>query len=102
MNQSGWSLQKFKLRTIYIHRFYTTVGCHTDPLTRSNLILNKHNDDGFCLLWNLMAFLQPARDNRHRLSNKNKQENINEIKWPDPQRGTALGSPYGFANTVPR
>ena len=34
MNQSGWSMQRFIKRTMYIHRFYPTGGCTTElPFT---------------------------------------------------------------------
>ena len=29
MNQSGWSMQRFVKRTMYIHRFYSTGACTT-------------------------------------------------------------------------
>ena len=55
MNQSGWILQNFILRTMYVHRFYPTGGCYTDLPFKSRYLLNIQNDDGFCLLQNLIT-----------------------------------------------
>ena len=30
MNQSGWSMQRFVKRRMYIHRFYPSAGCTTE------------------------------------------------------------------------
>ena len=60
MNQSGWSMQRFVKRTMYIHRFYPTGGCTTELPFTSRYILNIHNTDNKCLLWSLIAYLHPA------------------------------------------
>ena len=83
MTQSEWSLQKFKLRTMYIHRFYPTGGCHTALQLKSRYLLNIQNDDDFCLLWNLIAYFHPANNKSYRVSNYIKREYINTIKLPD-------------------
>ena len=51
MNQSGWSMQTFVQRTMYIHRFYPSGGCDTELPFTSRYILNIHNTDNKCLLW---------------------------------------------------
>ena len=80
MNQSGWSMQRFIKRTMYIHRFYPSGGCDTElPLT-SRYILNIHNTDNKCLLLCLIAYLHPAKDHPSRVSNNNKPEYINQLK----------------------
>ena len=82
MNQSGWSMQRFVKRTMYIHRFYPSGGCDTELPFTSRYILNIHNTDNNCLLWCLIAYLHPAPHNPSRVSNYNKPEYINEIKLP--------------------
>ena len=82
MNQSGWSMQRFVKRIMYIHRFYTTGGCTTELPFKFNYIININNDVKRCLLWCLIAYLHPAPHNPNRVSNYNKPEYINEIKLP--------------------
>ena len=82
MNQSGWSMQRFVKRTMYIHRFYPSGGCDTELPFTSRYILNIHNTDNNCLLWCLIAYLHPAPHNLSRVSNYNKPEYIKEIKLP--------------------
>ena len=82
MNQSGWSMQRFIKRTMYIHSFYPSGGCATELPFKSRYILNIHNNDDKCLLWYLIAYLHPAPHNPSRVSNYNKPEYINEIKLP--------------------
>ena len=50
MNQSGWSMQRFIKRTMYIHRFYPTGACTTELPFTSIYILHIHNTDNKCLL----------------------------------------------------
>ena len=82
MNQSGWSLQKFVKRTMYIHRFYPTGGCTTELPFTSRYIINIHNTDNKCLLWCLIAYLHPESRDPNRVSKYKKPEYINEIKLP--------------------
>ena len=44
MKQSGWSMQRFVKRTMYIHRFYPTGGCSSELPLISNYIININND----------------------------------------------------------
>ena len=50
-NQSGGGMQRFIKRTMYIHRFYPTVGCTTELPFTSSYIVNIKNTDNKCLLW---------------------------------------------------
>ena len=45
MNQSGWSMQRFIQRTMYIHRFHPTGGCTIKVPFTSRYTLNIHNTD---------------------------------------------------------
>ena len=82
MNQSGWSMQRFVKKTMYIHRFYHTGACTTELPFTSRYILNIHNIHNKCLLWCLIAYLHPASGDPNRVSKYNKPEYINEIKLP--------------------
>ena len=73
-------MQRFIKRTMYIHRFYPSGGCDTELPFTSRFILNIHNTDNKCLLWWLIAYLHPAKDNPSRVSIYNKPEYINELK----------------------
>ena len=80
MNKSGWSMQRFVKRTMYIHRFYPTGGSTTELPFTSRYMLSIHNTDNKCLLWCLIAYIQPASRDPNRVSKYNKPEYINEIK----------------------
>ena len=90
MNQSGWSMQRFVKRTMYIHRFNPTGGCTTELPFTSRYIPNIHNTDNKCLLWCLIAYSHPASRDPNRVSKYNKPEYINEIKLPK------LPPPYDY------
>ena len=76
MNQSGWSMQRFVKRTMYIHRFHPSGGCSTELPFTSRYIPNIYNTDNKCLLWCSIAYLHPAKDHPNRVSSYNKQEYI--------------------------
>ena len=90
MNQSGWSLQRFIKRTMYIHRFYPTGGCTSELPFTFLYILNIKNSDNNCLLLCLIAYLHPAKYNSNKVSSYNKPEYINEIKLPK------IPPPHGY------
>ena len=89
MNQSGWSMQRFIKRTMYIHRSYPTGGCTTELPFTPRYILNTNNTDNNCLLWCLVAYLHPAKNNSNKVSSYNKLEFFNEIKL------SKIPPPYG-------
>ena len=91
MNQSGWSMQRFIKRSMYIHRFYPSVGCCTELAFTSRYILNIYNTDNKSLLWCLIAYLHPAKDHPDRISNYKKPEFIKEIKLSN-----GVTPPYDF------
>ena len=68
MNLSGWSMQRFIIRTMYLLRFYPTGGCTTKVPFTSRYILNIHNTGNKCLLWCIMAHLHPAKVNSNKVS----------------------------------
>ena len=71
MKDSGWRIDKLYCMTIY---FYKTneMNCSNyvkKPL-RSNTILNIENNDKYCFLWSILAYLHPCNNNHsNRVSN---------------------------------
>ena len=71
MKDSGWQFDKINSMTIY---FYKTTGMNGSnyiktPL-RSNAILNVENNDKYCFLWSISAYLHPCNNNHpNRVSN---------------------------------
>ena len=61
MKDSGWRLDKINLMTIY---FYQTgiMNCSNYIIipVRSNAILNIENNDKYCFLWSILAYLHPS------------------------------------------
>ena len=90
LNKSGWSMQGFVKRTVYIHSFFPTAGCTTKVPFTSRYILNINNTDNKSLLCCFIAYLHPAPHNPNRVNNYNKPEYINEIKLPK------ISPPYGY------
>ena len=77
LNKSGWSMQGFVKRTVYIHSFFPTAGCTTKVPFTSRYILNINNTDNKSLLCCFIAYLHPAPHNPNRVNNYNKPEYIN-------------------------
>ena len=64
MKDSGWRFDKINSMTIY---FYKTIEMNGSnyvkiPL-RSNAILNIENNDKYCFLWSILAYLHPCKNN---------------------------------------
>ena len=64
---------------MYTHKFYPTVCCSTNLSFNSNCKFDIKNNDEFCLLWVLVAYLHPAKDHPNRIGNYNKPEYTKEI-----------------------
>ena len=71
MKDSGWRFDKINSMTIY---FYETIEMNglnyvKIPL-RTNAILNIENNDKYCFLWPILAWLHPCNNNHpNRVSN---------------------------------
>ena len=71
MKDSGWRFDKLYSITLY---FYNTIEMNGSnyvkiPL-RSNAILNIENNDKYCFLWSILAYLHPCNNNHpNRVSN---------------------------------
>ena len=79
MEDSGWRFDKKNSMTIY---FYKTVEINGSnyikiPL-RSNAILNIENNDKYCFLWSILAYLHPC-NNHHPNRVSNYRQYFNEL-----------------------
>ena len=82
MIQSSCTMQRFDKRTMYIHIFYPTGGCHAEQPFNSNKKNMKKNDEE-CLLWCLIAYLHPAEHKLEKVRNYNESEYIIETTLPN-------------------
>ena len=74
MKDSGWRFEKIKSMTVYFHK--------TGEINRrsyvkisliSNATLNIENNDKYCFLWSILAYLHPCNNNHsNRVSNYRK------------------------------
>ena len=69
MKDSGWRFDKINSMTVY---FYKTTELNGSiyvkiPL-RTNAILNIENNDKFCFLWSILAYLHPCNNHPNRVS----------------------------------
>ena len=71
------------MRAKYIHKFHPNGGCSTNLPFNSNHRINIKNNDEFCLLWCLIAYIHAAKDRPNGVSNYNKSEYTIEIKLPN-------------------
>ena len=50
LNQSGWSMQKFKQRTMYIHELYPSGRSYVELPYKCRKLLNTQNEDAYCFI----------------------------------------------------
>ena len=83
MKDSGWRFDKLYSMTIYFYKSSEMNGLSyiRIPL-RSNAILNIENDDKYCFLWSILAWLHPCNNNHpNRVSNY--KQYIDELNIQD-------------------
>ena len=69
MDGSGWNIQGINHLKKYFHKTNPINGMtYVDFPIRTNAILNIQNNDTYCFLWCLLAFLHPVNNNPHRVS----------------------------------
>ena len=70
MKDSGWRFDKIISMTIYFYKTTEMNGSNylKIPL-RSNAILNIENNDKYCFLWSILAYLLPCNNHPNRVSN---------------------------------
>ena len=71
MKDSGWRFDKLYSMTIYFYKTNEMNGSnYTKIPLRSNAILNVENNDKYCFLWSILAYLYPCNNNHpNRVSN---------------------------------
>ena len=71
MKDSGWRFDKINSMTIYFYKTTEMNGSNYIKIPlRSNAILNVENNDKFCFLWYILAYLHPCNNNHpNRVSN---------------------------------
>ena len=71
MKDSGWRFDKLYSMTIYFYKTNDLNGSNYIKIPlRSNAILNIENNDKYCFLWSILAYLYPCYNNHpNRVSN---------------------------------
>ena len=98
MKDSGWRFDKINSMTIY---FYETIELNGSnyvkiPL-RSSAILNVENNDKYCFLWSIMAYLRPCNNNHpNRVSNYKPYFNELNIQGFDFTNGFVCSDVHKF------
>ena len=79
MKNSRWRFDKLYSMTIYFHETTEMNGSNYIKIPlRSNAILNVENNDKYCFLWSILAYLHPCNNNHpNRVSNY--RQYFNEI-----------------------
>ena len=70
MKDSGWRFDKIISMTIYFYKTQELNGSNYVKIPlRSNAIVNIENDDKYCFIWSILAYLFPCYRNPQRVSN---------------------------------
>ena len=98
MKDSGWRFDKINSMTIY---FYETTEMNGSNYTkiplRSNAILNVENNDKYCFLWSILAWLHPCNNNHpNRVSNYRQYFNELNINGFDFTNGFRCSDVHKF------
>ena len=83
MKDSGWRFDKINTMTIYFYKTSEMNGSNYIKIPlRSNAILNVENNDKYCFLWSILAWLHPCNNNHpNRVSNY--KQYFNELNIQD-------------------
>ena len=98
MKNSGWRFDKINSMTIY---FYETTEMNGSNYIknhlRSNAILNVENNDKYCFLWSILAWLHPCNNNHpNRVSNYRQYFNDLNIQDFDFTNGFRFSDVHKF------
>ena len=71
MKDSGWRFDNITSMTVYSYKTGELNGSNYVKIPlRSNSILNIENNDKYCFLWSILAYLNPCNNNHpNRVSN---------------------------------
>ena len=98
MKDSGWRFDKINSMTIYFHKTNEMNGSNYDKIPlRSNAILNVENNDKYCFLWSILAWLHPCNNNHpNRVSNYRQYFNELNIQGFDFSKGFKCSDVHKF------
>ena len=83
MKDSGWRFDKINSMTVYFYKTGEMDGrSYVKIPLRSNAILNIENNDEYCFLWSILAFLHPCKNN-HPNRVLNYKQYFNELNIQD-------------------
>ena len=89
MRDSGWRFDKINSMTVYFYKTGELNGSnYVEIPLRSNAILNIENNDKYCFLWSILAYLHPCNNTHfNRVSNYRQYFNELNIQGFDFARG---------------
>ena len=98
MKDSGWRFDKINSMTIYFYKTNQMDGSnYVKSLLRSNAILNIENNDEYCFLWSILAWLHPCNNNHpNRVSNYKQYFNELNIQGFDFSKGFRCSDVHKF------
>ena len=98
MKDSGWRFDKINSMTIYFYKTTEMNGSNYIKIPlRSNAILNVENNDKYCFLWSILAWLHPCNNNHpNRVSNYRQYFNELNIQGFDFTNGFKCSDVHKF------
>ena len=98
MRESGWHFQRVNSMTIsFYNTGYMDGSSYVKIPLRSSAILNIKNDDKYCFLWSILAYLHPCEnDHPNRVSNYEPYFNELNIEGFDFTNGFRCSDMYRF------
>ena len=101
MKESGWRFDKVNSMTVYFYKTGEMVGrSHVKIPLRSSAILNIENDDKYCFLWSILAYLHPCNNNHpNRVSSYRQYLNELNIEGFDFTNGFKCSDVHKFEKT---
>ena len=98
MKDSGWRFDKINSMTINFHKTNEMNGSNYVKIPlRSNAILNIENNDKYCFLWSILAYLHPCNKNHpNRVSNYRQFFNELNIQGFDFSKGFRCNDVHKF------
>ena len=98
MKDSGWRFDKINSMTVYFYKTTELNGSNYVKIPlRSNAILNIENNDKYCLLWSILAYLHPCNNHHpNRVSNYRQYSNELNIQGFDFTNGFKYSNVHKF------
>ena len=98
MKDSGWRFDKINSMTIYFYETIEMNGLNYVKIPfRTNAILNIENNDKYCFLWSILAWLHPCNNNHpNRVSNYRQYFNELNIQGFDFTNGFKSSDVHKF------